>query len=91
MMGNKCLLTNILLSSLNYITFEDSAKGSVLRSRSLNVLGMPKLRDVLLVEELKANLITISQLYDQDIFVKFTKDKCVVLSRFEYLPKYNTK
>ena len=54
-------------------------KGSVLGSRSLTVPGMSELRDVLLVEGLKSILISISQLCDQDLFVKFTKDKCIVL------------
>ena len=63
------------------MTFRDSAKGSVLESRSLNVPSLPKLRDVLLVDEIKANLISISQLCDQDLFVRFTKDKCIVLDQ----------
>ena len=59
MTGNKWLLSNILPSSLDSITFGDGVKGSVLGSGSLNVPGFPKLRDVL-VNELKANLINIS-------------------------------
>ena len=37
---------------------------------------MPKLENVLLVDGLKVNLISISQLCDQNLFVKFTKNKC---------------
>ena len=40
---------------------------------------MPKLENDLLVDELKANLISISQLCDHDLFVKFTKNKCSVV------------
>ena len=47
MIGNKCLLTNILPFSLDFVTFGDDAKRSVLGSGSLNILGMPKLRDVI--------------------------------------------
>ena len=60
-------------------TFGDNVKGSVLGLGSLNVLGLPKLRDVLFVGGLKANLISINQLCDQDLFVKFTKDKGIVI------------
>ena len=81
MIGNKWSLSNVLPSSLDLVTFKDGAKGSVLRSRSLNVPGLPKLRDVLLVNGLKANLINFSQLCDQDLFVKFTKDKCIVIDQ----------
>ena len=79
MTGNKWLLSNILPLSLDSINFEDDAKGSVLRSGSLNVLGFPKLRDALLINKLKINLININQLCDQDLFVKFKKDKCIVI------------
>ena len=53
----------------------------ITRSRSLNVLGLLKLRNVLFVNGLKANLINISQLCDQDLLVRFTKDKCIVLDQ----------
>ena len=34
-----------------------------------------------LIDGLKANLIIINQLCDQDLFVRFTKDKCIVLDK----------
>ena len=86
----KCLsLSNVLPSSLHSsslysITFEDGEKGSVLGSRYLNVPDFPKLRNVLLVDELKFNLISTSQLCDQDLFVKFTKDKCIVIDQDQH-------
>ena len=75
----KWLLSNVLPSSLNSVNFENGAKGSVLGSGSLNVLGLPKLRDVLIIDGLKSNMISISQLCDQDLFVRFTKDNCIVI------------
>ena len=81
MIGNKCLLTNLQPFILDFVTFRDGAKGSVLGSSFLNVLEMPKLRDVLLAEGLKANMINISQLYYQNHFVKFTKDRCTMLDQ----------
>ena len=62
MIGNKWLLSDVQLSSLDSVTFRGGTKGSVLGSGSLNVPGLPKLRDVILVNGLKANLISISQL-----------------------------
>ena len=40
---------------------------------------MSKLENVLLVDWLKANLISISQLCDHNLFVKFCKNKCSVV------------
>ena len=51
--------------------FRNGVKGKVHGPGLLDVPGMPKLEDVLLVEGLKANLISISELCDQDLFVKF--------------------
>ena len=81
MTRSKCLFTNLQPPSLDFVTFGDGAKGSVLGSSSLNILGRPKLRDVLLVEGCKANLINIGQLCDQNLLVKFTKDRCTVIDQ----------
>ena len=81
MIGNKWLLSNVLPSSLDSLTFWDGAKESVVGSGSLNVPSLPKLRDVLLIDGLKANLISISQLCDQDLFVRFINDICIVLDQ----------
>ena len=44
----------------------------------MNVSGLPVLDNILLVDGLKANLISISQLCDQDLTVTFTKNDCKV-------------
>ena len=40
---------------------------------------MTKLENVFLVDGLKANIISISKLCDYNLFVKFTKNKCLVV------------
>ena len=50
-------------------------KGTLLANR------LPKLKSVLHVEGLKANLLSISQLCDQKLNVKCTKDSCKTLNR----------
>ena len=62
----------------------DGVKESVLGSGSLNVPSLPKLRDVFLVDELNTNLISIIQLHNQDLFVKFKKDKCIVINQNQF-------
>ena len=41
--------------------------------------GFPKLDNVLHVEDFKANLLSISQICDQNLFVNFDMNKCRVL------------
>lgn len=48
----------------------------------LNVPGIPELSNVMLVEGLRANLISISQLCDDSHLVKFNKEEwCVYNNR----------
>ena len=43
--------------------------------------GLTKLKNVLLVEGLTVNLISVSQLCDEDLLLQFTKDKCLVYNQ----------
>ena len=61
------------------VTFADGVKSQVLGNRTLNVEGFPKLDNVLHVEDLKANLLSISQICYQNLFVNFDRNKCRVL------------
>ena len=42
----------------------------------------PRLEIVLYIDELKANLISISQICDLDLHVNFTHEKCSVVDNF---------
>ena len=69
MTGNKEFLINLQPCSIDSVTFGDGGKGLVLGSGSLKVSSMPRLENVLLVKVLKANLISINQLCNDDLFV----------------------
>ncbi|XP_010556525.1 PREDICTED: uncharacterized protein LOC104825833 [Tarenaya hassleriana] len=60
------------------VTFGDGRKGKILGKGNMNASGLPTLTDVNVVEGLKANLISISQLCDSGLQVHFTKDVCLV-------------
>ena len=75
MKGNKEFFTNLQPCNLKFVTFGDGFKGVVHGSGLLKVLGMPKVENVLLIEGLKSNLISISQLCDHNLFIKLTKNK----------------
>ena len=61
--------------------FGDGAKGRIIGTGTLAFLGLSSLKEVLLVEGLNVNLISISQLCDDNLFVRFTKDKCMVFDQ----------
>ena len=58
------------------MTFGNGEKRKVVGKGTLNVEGLPNLTKVFLVEGLKANLVSISQLCDEGLMVRFTKDEC---------------
>ena len=66
-----------------HISFGDSVKRRVLGNRTLDVDGLPRLKNVLHVEGLKAYLIIISQLCYQNLVVKFMKNTCKVFNKSE--------
>jgi hypothetical protein len=62
----------------SYVTFGDDAKVEIKGIVKLVNSGLPKLEDVLLVKELKANLISISQLCDQGLNQKDTLEDLII-------------
>jgi hypothetical protein len=71
-------LIDIKSYTTRYVTFGDGAKGEIKAIGKLNNSGLPKHDNVLLIKGLKANLINISQLYDQGLKADFTKNECLV-------------
>jgi len=69
---------DVIPYATSYVTFGDGAKGKIVGIGNLTKQGLPRLDDVLLVEGLTANLITISQLCDLGLQVKFTKCECQI-------------
>ncbi|CAA0813882.1 Unknown protein, partial [Striga hermonthica] len=78
MTGLRSNLTNIMPGPSSSVTFGDGAKNKVLGVGCLDVPGLPKLKNVLLVQNLKANLLSISQLCDQGLYMNFTRTLCHV-------------
>ena len=48
----------------------------------ISLLGLRDIANVLYVEGLKVNLLSISQICDQDFMVLFSKRKCLVMDEF---------
>jgi hypothetical protein len=67
------------LSHKEYVTFGDDKKGKVLGTSVIKVNDCFILNDVTLVDRLKYNLLSVSQLYDADLSVIFHKSDSHVL------------
>lgn len=81
MNGVKSYLSNVKSCVKGHVTFGDDAKGTVVGKGQVNVTSLPALDNVLLVEGLTANLISISKLYDEGLTVNFSKDCCTMVSK----------
>jgi hypothetical protein len=61
------------LSHKEYVTFGDDKKGKVLSIGVVKVNDHFSLNDIALVDRLRYNLLSISQLVDADLYVLFRK------------------
>jgi hypothetical protein len=80
MTGNKKLFSIFTpLSHKEYVTFGDDKKGKVLGTGVIKVNDCFTLNDVALVDMLRYNLLSVSQLCDADLSVFFRKSDSHVL------------
>lgn len=79
MTGIKKNLVDIKPIRTSFVTFGDEASGEIKGIRKMACTCFPRLDDVLLMEGLTANLISISQLCDQGLIVTFNKSECLVI------------
>jgi hypothetical protein len=84
MTSKKELLINYENKKDGSITFSNGSKNKVVETYILNLEGMSKLK-ILHIDGLKANLIIISQLCDENIIVNFDKDKCLIVDKKEII------
>ncbi|XP_073153354.1 uncharacterized protein [Henckelia pumila] len=77
MTGDRRMLSDYIPGSGHKIFFGDNSKGTTMGKGKL-IPGNIRIKDVLLVENLKYNLISISQLCDYDYCVEFQKHTCIV-------------
>ena len=62
------------------VTFGDGSKSQIKGKGIISLPGPPDIANVLYVEGLKVNLLSISQICDQDFMVLFSKGKCLVMN-----------
>lgn len=81
MIVEKTYLEELKYYSNSYVTFCDGAKGIINGTGKMVSPSLPCLNDMLLVEGLTTNLISISQLCDQGFNVNFSKSECIVTNK----------
>ncbi|XP_051117853.1 uncharacterized protein LOC127242378 [Andrographis paniculata] len=79
----KKLLKNFVEDKSGDVIFEDGAKGKISGYGILEKEIIPRLSKVYFVEGLSTNLISISQLCDDKLNVKFTRESCEVFDADE--------
>jgi hypothetical protein len=80
MTGDKKWFSSLIpLSHKEYATFGDDKKGKVIGTDIIKVNDHSTLNDVVLVDKLRYNLLSISQLVDADLNVFFHKSGSRVL------------
>ena len=82
MTGDKNMLTNIIYSDVGSVTFGDNSKGYIIGKGDVSNDGTthsPLITNVLLVKNLKHNLLSISQLCDKGFNISFSENKCNIL------------
>jgi hypothetical protein len=77
--NKKWFFSLTLLSHKEYVTFGDGKKGKVLGTDVIKVNDYFTLNDVALVDRLRYNLLSVSQLCDADLSVLFRKSDSHVL------------
>ena len=63
------------------VTFSDRSKSQIKEKGTISLPGLPDIANVLYVKGLRVNLLSISQICDQDFTVLFSKGKCVVMDK----------
>ena len=66
------------------VTFGDGSKSYIKVKGIISLLGLPDIANVLYMEGLRVNLLSISQIWDQNLMVLFSKGKCLVLKRMPF-------
>ena len=61
------------------VTFSDESKSQIKGKGIISLPKLPDIANVLYLEGLRVNLLSISQIYDQDFMVLFSKGKCLFM------------
>ena len=78
MIGDAFKLINLKLKPAGYVTYGDNNRGRILGVGDIEGDDKVIIKDVLLVDGLKHNLLRISQLYDKGYKITFESNLCLI-------------
>ena len=81
--GNRSLFKVFKSKKCGNVTFGDGSKSQIKGNGTISLHGLPDIANVPYVKGLRVNLLSISQICDQDFMVLFLKGKCLVLNSLE--------
>ncbi|XP_075645697.1 uncharacterized protein LOC142616804 [Castanea sativa] len=82
MTGDRSLFKDFESKKGGNVTFGDGTKSQIKGKGTISLPKLPDISNVLYVEGLRVNLLSISQICDQDFMVLFSKWKFLVLNEF---------
>ena len=80
MIGDQSLFKVFESKKCVNVTFGDGSKSQIKGKGIISLPGLPNIANVLYVEGLRVNLLSISQICDQDFMILFSKGKCLVMN-----------
>ena len=80
MTGDRTLFKTFISKKGGNVTFGDGSKSQMKGKGIISLRGLPNIANVLYMEGLRVNLLSISQIYDQNFMVLFSKGKCLLLN-----------
>ena len=80
MTRDKALFKSLKEKVGDYVTFGDGSHAQVLGKGTVKIPRLPLLKDVLYIKGMKANLLSITQICDEDFLVQFSKKGCVIIN-----------
>ena len=79
MIGNKALLKTLFEGKIRTVTFGDRSKSVTRGIGTMDIPGLPVFKAIWYVDGLKANLLSINQICDNELNVLFTKYESKIL------------
>ena len=79
MTGDKSLFKSLEEKVGDYMTFGDGSHAQVFGKGTVEILRLSLLKDVLYIKGLKVNLLSITQICDEDFIVQFSKKGCIII------------
>ncbi|KAL2532388.1 CCHC-type domain-containing protein [Abeliophyllum distichum] len=78
MTEDRSLLSNLKRKDGGHVTFGDNAKEKIIGIGNIGNRSSPSIENVLLVNNIKHNLLSRSQLCDKGYLIKFDSSKCLI-------------